>query len=83
MMQTIRPRYRHTTQSNPRHYRRMDRHRRKETLDLLRMFTVGGGIFLAIAGAGQDPVTANFPLMVFGTVLAMIAALGLVDDGRR
>ena len=83
MMQTIRPRYRHTTQTNPRHYRRMDRHQRKDALNLLRMFSVGGGVFLAVAGAGHDTINANLPLMIFGAVIAMAAAIGLVDDGRR
>lgn len=79
-----RPYPRHSRRATPRHYRRMTRAQQREWLTFLRVLTVGVGVFLAMAGAGPDPAEiVNLPLSIFGTVLAMIAALGLVDNNAE
>ena len=79
-----RPYPRHSRRVNPRHNRRMTRAQQREWLAFLRVLTVGAGVFLAMAGAGPDPAEiANLPLSIFGTVLAMAAALGLVDNNAE
>ena len=79
-----RPYPRHSRSYNPRHYRRMTRAQHKKLLTVLRLLTVGVGILLAVAGTGADPaVIANLPLSIFGTLLALVASIGLTDDDSR
>ncbi len=74
----IYPMHKHTTHRSCRHTRRMTRAQKRERITFLRLLVVGGGVLLAISGAG---IATNIPLSIFGTIIAMVASYGLVDDG--